>query len=190
MRITVVLLAPVFLGASVLLAQGTRGPERLLPDRGVVLRPSAFMNGRVRSCTIAVPSTSESWIPTPDQLREIDSLLVLVIDTAVMISARPLPKGVTLPAGATPLLISDYYRQYVGIVTNGRRLVFINGFHKAHFDLLQLEDSLDQVRGKPTKRFDWHTTAVEVCDGGPWYFAAMYDPTSKVIIEFAYNGVG
>src|SRR2546422_3744595 len=161
-----------------LLAQSGLGASQLDPVRAVVLVPSAMgswgaplidsTSHRIWSCSvIKVPSISGVWVPRPQQIRLLEPILAKVI--AESLGARP-----QLP------LVNDYYRQYVGIVASGRRLIFINGFHKSFFEALRRGGASDR-NGDPHLPFDWRRKQVQVCDGGEYYFGAIYDPDSATI---------
>lgn len=64
-----------------------------------------------------------------------------------------------------------YLRQYVGVVINGRPLIYINAFR-----------SVD-----PTQR--WLEEAIDVCDGGETYWGALYDPQTRRFSQLAFNGI-
>ncbi len=65
--------------------------------------------------------------------------------------------------------LATYKRQYVGVVRNGRRMIFINFFCQS-FDI------------------DWKTTPVAVDDGGDCYFTVLYDSASATFSELRING--
>jgi len=177
----IITVASVF--SATVLAQTIPREPQLNSDRGVVLaRNSArgawgsvidSVSHRVWSCAvIKLPSVSELWVPSPQQIRVLEPILAKVL--AESLSARP----------RAPL-ISDYYRQYVGIVVSGRRLVFINGFHESFFQWVVQGDSGGH-QGRATA-FDWRRTQVQVCDGGEYYFGAIYDPNSASIVQSGFN---
>jgi hypothetical protein len=64
----------------------------------------------------------------------------------------------------------QYYRQYVGVIVAGRKLIYING-----------------MCGKPPSY--WTKTLVDVCDGGRCFWGALYDPGSGEFSQFEMNGV-
>lgn len=66
--------------------------------------------------------------------------------------------------------INDYYRQYVGIEVEGRRLVYINAF---------------DVRFNATPSRQWHPEVM--CDGGDAYWGALYDPGTRAFSDLAFN---
>jgi hypothetical protein len=178
--------ASAIICSATLWAQSIPSARQLDPARGAVLaEPSATgswgaplidsASHRVWSCSvIKVPSVAGVWIPSRQQIRSVEPILARVI--AESLGARP-----QLPS------INDYYRQYVGIVVGGRRLIFINGFHKSFFEALR-HDHASDPRGRPPASFDWRRKQVQVCDGGEYYFGAVYDPDSATVDQFGFNG--
>lgn len=80
-------------------------------------------------------------------------------------------------AGEAPELarkLPSYYRQYVGIVRAGRRLIYINVMHQ---ESLTEDPEID-----PTKEL------IFVSDGGDWYFQLEYDVATGGYLEFGING--
>ncbi|MEJ7837541.1 MAG: hypothetical protein WKF81_01930 [Thermomicrobiales bacterium] len=65
----------------------------------------------------------------------------------------------------------DHIRQYAGVIQDGDRKVFINGFC----------DSFGR---------DWRTQIITVDDGGSCYFSAMYNADSDELDYFNFNGQG
>ena len=64
-----------------------------------------------------------------------------------------------------------YYRQYLGIIVDGRKFIFINAF----------------CDDKPSE--SWHEFLVDVCDGGcSW--GVVYDVTAGEFSHLEMNGVG
>ena len=62
------------------------------------------------------------------------------------------------------------YRQYVGIVVAGRRLIYVNAFPP-------------QVSLKA-----WKTRLVSVCDGGPSFWGIQFDPADDKFFDLEMNG--
>ncbi len=65
----------------------------------------------------------------------------------------------------------DFNRQYVGIETDGRELIYINAF--------SLPDGSDI---NPARE------AIRVCDGGAMFWGALFDPQTGVFSELQFNG--
>ncbi len=68
--------------------------------------------------------------------------------------------------------IHAYFRQYVGIVVQDRKLIYINAFRA------------DSVGTKAAQ------TAEVNCDGGDAYWGALYDPKTGRFFDLAVNGEG
>jgi hypothetical protein len=64
----------------------------------------------------------------------------------------------------------SFYRQYVGIVVAGKRLIYVNAFPP-------------QVGLK-----DWKTRLMSVCDGGPSFWGIQFDPTDDKFFDLEMNG--
>jgi hypothetical protein len=64
---------------------------------------------------------------------------------------------------------AEYFRQYVGVVVSGRKLIYLNAF------------GFEQT--------DWKTRFVSVCDGGPSFWGAIYDPATGKFSDLDKNGV-
>lgn len=64
----------------------------------------------------------------------------------------------------------SFFRQYLGIVIDGRRVVYVNFFRD--------EESFPQ----------WRERAVQVCDGGDYYWGAIYDPDTRRFSQLVVNG--
>jgi hypothetical protein len=83
------------------------------------------------------------------------------------------------PPSETPLLARDYYRQYGGLIVGGKRIIYVNGFHR--WFLARSGRNADAWTR-------WRTIAVRVCDGGLEYFGAEYDPDTRQVDAIEFNG--
>jgi hypothetical protein len=79
--------------------------------------------------------------------------------------------GCCLVGGRIPNIASSW-RQYVGIVVGGRRLIYVNGF--------SAQPPLEH----------WKTEPVIMCDGGEGAWGVLYDPAKRTFSGLAFNGVG
>jgi len=93
------------------------------------------------------------WAPSRQQIDELEARLA------------QLQPQITNPG--------DFDRQYVGIESGGRRLIYINAFR------LPDDSDLDPAR-----------TAIRVCDGGAGFWGAVYDPEVGKFSDVATNGPG
>lgn len=66
--------------------------------------------------------------------------------------------------------VNKYYRQYIGIVSKGRRLIYINAF----------------VGPKPPDSL--LTEPIMACDGGSSFWGAIFDPKTGEFSQLAFNG--
>jgi hypothetical protein len=65
--------------------------------------------------------------------------------------------------------LAKYKRQYVGVMRNGRKVIFINFFCDAF-------------------NADWKNNPVAVDDGGDCFFNLLYDPDSYAFSDLQING--
>jgi hypothetical protein len=63
-----------------------------------------------------------------------------------------------------------YYMQYIGIIVDGKNLIYINAFPDSNPDEF------------------WKKNAVNICDGGTAW-GVLYDPKTKKFFDLAVNGV-
>lgn len=130
-----------------------------LPARVVIL-PEAQGPKLMRQCSRGAPRDVTSfWIPSADEIVAIE---------------RRLPDF--LRKAQPEIKLSDYYRQYVGVVSGGRRLIYLNAF---------VGGGLTTVNPKS----DWKTTAIIVCDGGYGFWGVEFDPADNTFHHYESNGV-
>ena len=65
------------------------------------------------------------------------------------------------------------YRQYLGIVLTGKKLIYINAF-----DSLTMADF----------RASWRNKALIICDGGDVFWGVEFDPATNAFQHLAFNG--
>src|SRR6266571_1175119 len=111
------------------------------------------------------PEFQDTWQPSELDIKELEARLPLL---------EKLKASLCCIKGARVKNVHDYYRQYVGIVVNGRKLVYINA----------LAVSLERHYTN-----EWKTAPVMVCDGGSEFWGAIYDPSTKTFSQLAFNGV-
>ncbi len=64
----------------------------------------------------------ESWDPTSDEIAELENVLTNDLRAHLVEKQRP---------NHNAPQVDEYFRQYAGVHLNGRKLIFINGFHKS-----------------------------------------------------------
>jgi hypothetical protein len=97
----------------VLLSLAAYGADTMVSPQSVIL-PTEFGPALVKSCWGKSPiagDISGYWTPTIDDARQMEQALPAYLKHSEV--HRPL---------------SDYYRQYVGIIAGGKRLVFVSAF--------------------------------------------------------------
>ncbi len=149
-------------------APGQQGPM-LNPNRATVLPPETAPSV-VRQCTrLGVPVRIQgTWQPTEEQISTLERVLAPALDRGLKTAEDE---------RAHELRVNDYYRQYAGLVVDGRQIIYVNGFHRGFLQ--------DLARGDTTS---WRKEPVNVCDGGEWFFGAEYDVSSGRIRSLHFSG--
>ncbi len=123
----------------------------------------------LRQCSRRVPVVGAgAWSPDAATIAHLERALFPVLQRAL---DRRVPPG-------EKLFAEDYYRQYAGVIVGGRRVVYVNGFHREHLAL---------AAWTPARAPDWRRIAVNVCDGGAGYFGAVYDPAAQRVESLDFN---
>lgn len=155
------------------------------PSLGVVF-PSARARDLTTQCSRSLSGAIESaWDPDQTQIQQLELALNAVLRerlTQAQATGQP----------------GEYYRQYAGVVIGGRQLIYVNGFHKQFVDetttfLQQNSASPEQLKNFPLEYRGanfWQGVPVVVCDGGPSFFGAEYDPATGQFTAFQFNGPG
>ncbi len=113
----------------------------------------------------SVAGAANPWRLSPSQGR--------AVDRAVEgLASEPTWHGAVPPA--------RYYRQYLGITVSGRPVVYINAFHP---DVLKVQAAVAQQSTR-----SWRSRAMTVCDGGSWFWGAVFDPATRQISQVEFNG--
>jgi hypothetical protein len=107
-----------------------------------------------------LPAVSSYWTPTEAQVDAADHA----------IRAR-------LPSG-----IDGYHRLYLGVVSNGLALIYVSGTA-----VRMTEDAAERAK-EVGASFDWRIDPLVVCGGGSCCFRAAYDPITRTIVAFRFNG--
>ena len=133
------------------------------PAMGAIL-PAEKAQRFSQQCSRISPSpVTGTWAPTQADVAALEAVLGAELATQL------LPE-----AGAKP---EDYYRQYAGLVTGGRKIIYVNGLHR---------DAVE--RAPEAQQNSWKTDPAMICDGGSITFGVEYDPASKTFSNFAFNG--
>jgi hypothetical protein len=126
-----------------------------------VILPETQAKPVTRQCSRADPEYTGTWMPMSDDIKTMESHFS---DLAKLIDKKwKQPEKVPV--------VETSNMQYVGLIINGKKFIYINAFPMSSW----LE-----------KR--WETTAVRVCDGGAVFWGALYDVSTGVFSEVAFNG--
>lgn len=156
----------------VLLMVVVQAAPSLNPEWGAVLpADQALTFARPRLCNRPAPGPADgTWRPDADTIRRLESVLAAELQAAIDLSSEPHRKQ----------LATEYYRQYAPLVISGRRILYVNGWHRS-----AAERSVD---GNPDS--SWKTSAVYACDGGTLFFGAEYDVATSRLSRIIFNGGG
>ena len=112
---------------------------------------------------------AESWTPTPDQVQK------ALVSIESFLGKPATTNEYKLREIRKILANSRNYRvQFIGIVRNGRKIIWCNFFPTA-------------VSGKDEFQ-DWRKERVVVDDGGFFYWQIEYDPEADKCLRFYSNG--
>lgn len=131
------------------------------PGRSVVL-PESQSETVLKLCSRSGPATVEgSW--------DVPNGVVVALEQDLHKLSRLKATGCCLLGGKirNP---EEYFRQYLGLVVGGKRVVYVNAFKSA------------------ATHSRWQAAPVGVCDGGSDYWGALYDPESRRFYDLAING--
>jgi hypothetical protein len=142
--------AALITSALFLTAPVAAAPMAVNPNWGVVF-PAEQAPSLARQCSRAAPRAEGAWQPLPPDIARLE-------------------QGLSGLLAGKSLQPAAYYRQYGGLIVNGRHIVYVNGARNAI------------VHG------DWRTQAISLCDGGQLAFGVEWDPASGSFAHFAFNG--
>jgi hypothetical protein len=128
-----------------------------LPDHCAIL-PTSQGPALIRQCSRGSPAdVSGFWTPSPSQVLAVEQRLPAL-----------------LRKSGHKLKLSDSYRQYVGVTSRGKKLIYVNSFPGFALD--------------HSKERDWHVTGVTVCDGGDVFWGVEFDPADYTFHDLQFNG--
>lgn len=150
------------LGAAVLVVASCASCAslRLEPGNSIVLPESAAAKV-LAQCSRDTPAgaVTGTWVPSPANIADLE---------AHFPSLLRLPAKLGACRECRVESINSYYRQYVGVVIGGRRLVYINAYPAGSVS-----------RPNPIPEV--------MCDGGRGYWGALYDPGTSTFRDLAFN---
>jgi len=129
------------------------------PALGVVF-PDGKARELTKQCSRNGPAhITGTWTPDTKQIAELEKGLVVALSKA------------DFPDDFKVRDFSHLARQYGGLADSVHKLIYVNAF------------TMRDING------EWRKRAVMVCDGGPAFFGAEYDPSTRTFSNFEFNGV-
>ncbi len=130
-----------------------------LPDHCAIL-PTSQGPALIKQCSRSSPTdVTNFWGPTPSQVIAIEKLM----------------PGLLSKSGHK-IKLSDYYRQYAGVTSHGRNLIYLNSF-------------VGSALTESSEHLDWRTKAVVFCDGGDAFWGVEFDPADNTFHNLEFNGI-
>ncbi|MBS0179127.1 MAG: hypothetical protein JSR20_10250 [Nitrospira sp.] len=135
------------------------------------------------------PAFQDTWQPSEEEIKELEERLSLL---------QHLKSSLCCHRDGRIKSVHAYYRQYVGIVVDGRKLIYINAFEirslsEDHANGEVLCREFQPHRSDCIRNFDqaherWRQEPITACDGGDSFWGAIYNPQSKDFSDLAFNG--
>ena len=135
---------------------------------GVVFPPGKAAS-LMQTCTRHAPAGVAGWMPSKDQVAELEIRLPVLLEQEGTRSEKTYIKATGY--GKIPWVMPHYLRQYGGIVWEGKKQIYVNGFAAS-----AMHDD------------HWRVRDVTVCDGVTAFFWVLYDPGSRQFPHLAFNG--
>ena len=151
MRIAVCLLASLLM---------LRGTSAQFNDRFVVLPQSE--GKQLPLCSRPGPNVAGTWDPLVQDILNLESHLGEIAKLKAHGSI----------SGAKIAHPEESTRQYLGIVVDGKRQIYVNAFARS-------------IASK-----SWRERFVTICDGGAGVCGVLYDPQTGVFSDLETNGLG
>jgi hypothetical protein len=133
-------------------------------DRHYAILPVSEARAAIDQCSRTAPEhVTTFWLPTPSQVEAAQRALPAYLrTTGEKITRRK-------------IVLREFFRQYVGVVVRGKRLMYLNAFPAPAPRSADARDA--QVK------------AYVVCDGGSSFWGAEFDPATNTFNHFDWNGV-
>ena len=132
-----------------------RSDGTMVSSQSVIL-PAEFGPRLVQSCwgePAYAADITDYWAPSPEETKQMEQLL------PAYLQQTPVRRR-----------FSEYYRQYVGIIASGKRLVFVSALGKEWLD------------------GDWTCKPIIACGGSTDFWRVAFDPQTKQFSHWDVNG--
>jgi hypothetical protein len=123
-----------------------------------VILPSSEVKEISQLCSRNSPIIEGSWNPSVEDVYAMEARLANI---------EKLPSGKMWRGRIQHP--EQFFRQYVGVIVNGHRAIYINAF--------------------PSGTTYWHSHLVSVCDGGASFWGVLYDVGTRTFSQLEVNGV-
>lgn len=135
--------------------------DESLPDNCAIL-PLSQGPALILQCSRPAPKdVSDYWAPSSSQVIAIEKLLPDLIRKSGL-----------------KVKLSGSYRQYMGVVSHGKKIIYLNSFPGS------------ALRPYPSdKQVDWRNKPVIYCDGGDNFWGVEFDPGDNTFHDLKSNGV-
>jgi len=141
-------------------------PKPGAPPQGVVLTGESAVALATEFFYNPAPRLGEIWQPSASDVARLEKLL-----PGFMRSQKALPRDYQ------PL--HEYFRQYVGVVRNGKKLIGVSFVHSS------ILETLERIQGKT---WDFRKTPLAVSDGGAYVFHLQFEPATGSFSDLRFNG--
>lgn len=157
-----------------------------------VIMPKEVLPAIIPQCSRQTPENIQgSWDVTFEDISLLESQLPIFLAT----------QGITIPNGG----ITNYFRQYVGIIVNSRKLIYVNAYHKTYRTdrvkymknttikkrtVENLEKNLSKYIQKNVLEIilqNINYWPANICEGGDRYFGAVYDLELSIFTELHFS---
>jgi hypothetical protein len=122
---------------------------------------SGFADG-FRNCSRSQPGSTGFWEVPATEVARIDAALLRHLRSTGLVKRLPYP-------------LADYVRQYLGLLRNEKRIVYVNAFSVGK------ESVLGRLAETARAKF------LRVCDGGGAAWGIEYDTENKAFAAFETN---
>lgn len=142
--------------------------DRFIPENSTIIS-SGKADIMLRQCSRAVPTKVNSYFDlTINDIQGLENNFKKVLK---------LKATECCLSGGLIKSLKHYCFQYIGLIINGKRYIYINAF--------QIESAQDLS----TIFKDWKTIPVIVCDGGESFWGVLYEIKNEIFTQLSINGV-